>query len=350
MSVKHYVWMIVLLLAATAACQRNPAPAETAGNGGAPAAAAPETTAPPPPPAPKPVPAELPPVVARVNGDEIGRDEFQLAVRNVEGRAGQAVPAEQRDEVYRGLLDDLVAFRLLKQEAERRQLSPSDADLNAAMKELRGQFPDEGAFKQALAAQKMTLQQLRQETRDKLLVDGLLEQEIGAGVTISPADISGFYEQHPERFQQPEAVRASHVLIGLPENADDAARNAARARAEQVLKQARAGTDFAQLARKHSNDASAQRGGDLGFFPRGQMVPPFEQAAFALQPGQISDVVETPFGYHVIKVTERQPGRTVPFSEVTGQIEQYLQQERRGERARAFIEQLKAQGNVEIMM
>ena len=343
---KQYVW-IAVILAATAACQRNPAPEAPAETAQAPAAPA----APAEPPAPKPVPAELPPVVARINGDEISREEFEQAVRNIEGRAGQAVPADQRDEVYRGLLDDLISFRLLKQEAERRQLAPDDAELAAAMKELRGQFPNEAAFKQALAAQKMTLDQLRQETRDKLVVSQLLESEIGTAVAVTPTEISGFYEKNPDRFQQPEAVRASHVLIGVPQNADEAARRAAREKAEQVLKQARGGADFARLARTHSNDSgSAQRGGDLGVFPRGQMVPAFEQAAFALQPGQVSDIVETPFGYHVIKVTERQPPRTVPFAEVTGQIEQYLQQERRGEKAREFVEQLKAQGKVEVLI
>jgi peptidyl-prolyl cis-trans isomerase C len=345
--VKPYVW-IAVLLAATAACQRNQPPAETSASTTAPATTAPAVAV--APAAPEPVPSELPPVLARVNGDDITRAEFEAAVRSLEGRAGQSVPAEQRDEVYRGLLNDLIAFRLLKQEAERRQLQPSDAELNAALKELRGQFPNEAAFKQALAAQKMTLEQLRQETREKLVVNQLLEGEVGASVVVTPAEISGFYEKNPERFQQPEAVRASHILIGVAQDADESTRKTARARAEQVLKQARAGADFAQLARKHSNDSSAERGGDLGPIPRGQTVPAFEEAAFKLQPGQISDVVETPFGYHIIKVTDRQAARTVPFSEVTGRIEEYLEQERRGEKARAFVEQLKAQGQVEVLI
>jgi peptidyl-prolyl cis-trans isomerase C len=116
------------------------------------------------------------------------------------------------------------------------------------------------------------------------------------------------------------------------------------------LKRARAGADFAGLARTYSNDASRQHGGDLGFFPRGQMVPAFEAAAFALQPGQISDVVETPFGYHVIKVTGHRPAQVVPFGQVSAQIEEYLRQEQKQARTRAYVDQLKSKGRVEVLI
>ena len=108
-----------------------------------------------------------------------------------------------------------------------------------------------------------------------------------------------------------------------------------------MLKQARAGADFAKLARTYSDDASKQRGGDLGFFPKGQMVPAFEAAAFALAPNQISDVVETPFGFHIIKVLEKRPAQSVPFAEVAPRIEQFLKQEQQQEKTKAFVDQLR---------
>jgi peptidyl-prolyl cis-trans isomerase C len=296
------------------------------------------------------VPADLPTVIARVNGEDIGRAEFEQTVRNVELRAGRQVPPEQRDQVLRGVLDDMIAMRLLRHEVARRQLTATEAELAEAMKGLRGQFPSEAAFNQALKAQKMTLGQLRDETRTQLLVSKMLDREIGSRVAIKPADVSAFYEKNPERFQQPEAVHASHVLIAVPQGADAATKAAARATAEGVLKQARAGADFAKLARTYSNDASAPRGGDLGFFPKGQMVPAFEAAAFALAPNQISDVVETPFGFHVIKVIEKRTAQTVPFGQAAPQIEQYLRQEQQQAQTRAFVQQLRAKGSVQVFI
>jgi peptidyl-prolyl cis-trans isomerase C len=167
---------------------------------------------------------------------------------------------------------------------------------------------------------------------------------------VKPADVSAFYEKNPERFQQPEAVHASHVLITVPQGADAATKAAARAKAEDVLKQARAGADFAKLARTYSNDASAPRGGDLGFFPKGQMAPTFEAAAFALAPNQISDVVETPFGFHVIKMLEKRTAQSVPFGQAAPQIEQYLRQEQQQTKTRAFVQQLRAKGNVQVFI
>jgi peptidyl-prolyl cis-trans isomerase C len=346
---QHYVCVAVLLTTVTA-CQKPPAPSASTAATTRATAPAPAPAAPTPAPAPKPVPAELPAVIARVNGEEIGRAEFEQTVKNVELRAGRPVPAEQRDQVFRGVLDDMIAMRLLKQEVLRRQLTATEAELAAAVKQLRQQFPSEAAFSQALKAQKMTLDQLRGETRTQLLVSKMLDTEIGSQVAVKPVDVSAFYEKNPERFQQPEAVHASHVLITVPQGADAATKAAARAKAEDVLKQARAGADFAKLARTYSNDASAPRGGDLGLFPKGQMVPAFEAAAFALAPTQISDVVETPFGFHVIKVLEKRTAQSVPFGQAAPQIEQYLRQEQQQAKTRAFVQQLRTKGNVQVFI
>ncbi|HEX7085009.1 MAG TPA: peptidylprolyl isomerase [Vicinamibacterales bacterium] len=335
---------LLLVAASAAACQKPSTP--PASTDAAPAAA----SAPATPPPPKPVPAELPDPIADVNGDTISRTEFENAIRALEARAGQPVPAEQRDQVLRDLLDDLVAYRLLRQEAVRRQLTVPDAAVEERVKGLRAQFPSNGAFERALKAQQMTVEKLRDDARTDLLVDQLLEQEVASKIDVKPSDISAFYEKNPDRFQQPESMRASHILVAVPPDADEATRKKARARAEEALRAARAGQDFAQLARRYSQDASARQGGDLGFFPRGQMVPAFDQAAFALEVGQISELVETEFGFHVIKATEKRPPRTVPFVEAAPQIQAYLENEQRREKGRALVDQLKAKGAVKIFI
>jgi peptidyl-prolyl cis-trans isomerase C len=169
-------------------------------------------------------------------------------------------------------------------------------------------------------------------------------------VNVQEGEIKDFYDKNPERFQQPEAVRASHILIRVEESANDEQKKAARAKADDLLKQLQTGADFAALAKQHSQDGTAPQGGDLNFFARGQMVPPFEQAAFALQPGQLSEVVETPFGYHIIKVTERRQPRTVPLTEAAPRIGQYLTMQQQQQKTDAFISALRAKSKVEILM
>jgi peptidyl-prolyl cis-trans isomerase C len=302
-------------------------------------------------PAVKPVPAQLPDVLAKVNGESITKADFEKAIQNVEQRAGGPVPADQRDRIYRGVLDQMVGYKLLTQETKARKVAVPDADVDARVGQLRQQFPNEDAFKQVLAQQHMTVEQLKADARQDMAVEKLIEDAIAAKVAVKPEDVEAFYKANQEHFQQPERVRASHILIQVPKEADAATKAKARAKAEDLLKQARAGKDFAELARQNSQDpGSAANGGDLGFFAKGQMVGPFNDVAFSQKPGTISDIVETDFGFHIIKVVEKQPAGVVKLQEAKPQIQQYLENQARQQQTQAFVESLRTKSKVEIFI
>ncbi len=147
-------------------------------------------------------------------------------------------------------------------------------------------------------------------------------------VELTQEAIEKYYRRHLDLYDIPEQVRASHVLIRVPRDADEKTREAKRKLAEKVLAEAKAGKDFADLARTYSDDkASVAKGGDLGYFKRGTMVPPFEKAAFALQPGELSDIVESPFGYHVIKVTGYIEAGVKPLEDVLDEVKAGLRKD-----------------------
>jgi peptidyl-prolyl cis-trans isomerase C len=350
------VFKVLPLIAvlAVSACSKNDTSASAQSGQAAQAAkpAAEGQTAEPAAEAPaKPVPAELPEVVARVNGETINKGEFEKAIKNVEGRAGGPVPADQRDRVYRGVLDQLIAYRLLMQETKSRKIEVPETEVDARISQIKQQFPSEDEFKKTLAQRNMTVEQLRSDAKSDMSVAKMLETEVNTKVAVQPDDVNTFYQKNPEKFQQPERVRASHILLRVEENADAKAKEAAKTKAADLLNQVKAGKDFAELAKQHSQDpGSAVQGGDLGFFQQGQMVGAFERAAFALKPGEVSEIVETPFGFHIIKMAEKQAARTVPIDEVKPQIEQFLQNQQRQEKTQAFINSLKSKGKVEVLI
>jgi len=348
------IFFIVMLAACSRSTAANAKPQATPAPAPAPAAA--QGTPPPaaaqlPPPAVKPVPAQLPEIVARVNGEAINSTELESAVKGLEGRAGGPVPADQRDRVYRGVLDDMIGYKLLAQEAKARKIAVPDSDIDAQIAQIRSQFPNQQQFDQALAAQKLTLEDVRNDARSSMSVEKLVEGEIAAKIAVKPEAVTDFYQKNQDKFQQGPRVRASHILITVPQNADAAAKQQAKTKAETVLKDLRAGKDFAAAAKENSQDpGSAPNGGDLGFFEQGQMVPQFEQAAFALKPGEMSELVETQFGYHIIKVAEKQTQRVVPLEEAKPQIEQYLGQQNRQAEMQTFVNALKAKAKIEILI
>ena len=310
----------------------------------APPVASPETPA-------RPVPAQLPDVVATVNGEAINKAEFEGAMQALEGRAGGPVPTEQRDRIFRGMLDDMIAFRLLVQEAGARKIVVPDADIDAQVAQMRSQFSSDAEFQHALAAQKVTPAKVRDNARTQLAVEKLLASEVESRIAVTPAAIADFYQKNPDKFQQGARVRASHVLISVAQNADAATKQQAKAKAEAVLAELGSGKDFAAVARDNSQDpGSAAGGGDLGYFQQGQMVPAFDQVAFTLKPGEMSGVVESPFGFHIIKVADKQAARVVPLDEAKPQIEQFLTGQNRQTQALAFVNTLRAKAKIDIFM
>lgn len=350
---------VFLVALSVSACRKTPA--QSAGPKGtaaqppsAPSVAGPGgsgvTGQPPPATPPKPVPAQLPEVIARVNGEDVKKADFERIIHTMEARAGQPIPPDRRDEIMRGAIDQLVVYTLLSQESRKRGIKVEDAEIAAKMGQLRGQFPTQDAFEKALKERGMTVDTLKKDARVDLSVTKLMEAETAALPGPSDLEAKDFYAKNPDRFKQEESVRASHILIRVDEKADAGARKKARAEIDAVLKQARAGADFAKLAQQHSQDGSAAQGGDLNYFAKGQMVPAFDKVAFELKPNQISDVVTTQFGYHVIKVIDHKPARTIPFDESTQQIKQFLGEQTKQQHSEAFIDGLKKKSKIEVLV
>jgi peptidyl-prolyl cis-trans isomerase C len=346
--------LVVATVAGAAACRKPPASstgtaAPTAATSGkaVPAEQAAQPAAPAPP---KPMPAQLPAVLARVNGEDVTKADFDRLITNMEASARQPVPAERRDEIFRKALDQLVTYKLLLQATRARKIDVTDEEVESSIKQMRSQLPNEQEFKKALAARGMTLERLKADTRLDISINKMMEAEAATQPAPADAQVRDFYDKNPDKFKQDEACRASHILFKVEESADATTKKKVKDQAESVLKQARAGADFAQLAKKYSADGSAQEGGDLNFFTRGQMVPAFDQAAFALKPGEISDIVTTQFGYHIIKVTERRPASTVPFEQVSARIKEYLTEQQKQQKVDTFIESLKQKAKIEVLV
>jgi peptidyl-prolyl cis-trans isomerase C len=298
----------------------------------------------------KPVPAVLPAVVAKVNGEDVQKWEVEAALKQAEASAGGPVPADKRDAVLRSILDEIVTYHLLAQEARGRKMDASETDVDAEMLKIRQEFPTEDAYKQALLLQGVTVEQLRDITRRAMQARKIVDAEVTTKIAVQDADVDAFYKQNIDRFKQGDSVHVSHIYLAVPPDAPPAEKNQKRAAASELLKQLRAGADFAKVARENSNDATAANGGDLGFFAKGDMPPDFEKVAFDLKPGTMSGVVELQTGLHIIKVHERRGPRTAPLAEVRENVKQFLLDGQRQTKLDALLGQIKAKSKIQILV
>ena len=352
-------WCLSILLAVSAAgCRKETPPAPEPNDTATPAATELQM---PPIETPTEEPQEPEVVVVTVNGDEITEKELAMAVdlqiRRADPRVMQLSPErlEQRRKLVRTqVLDILIAERLLNGQIEAAGIVVTDEEVVKA-------FEAQGAslnppktldeIKAILLSSGLTFEEAKEQYRQGLSRRKLLEARWAGKVDVNDADAQVYYDRNIRQFEIPEQVRASHILTKpqiLDPNSDpNLAKVAARAKAENLLAQIKDGADFAELAKAHSADrATAPRGGDLDFFTRERMVKPFADAAFAMQPGEVSDIVETQYGYHIIKVTERKEATVRPFEEVKAAIVQHLTTQKRTEIAKEYVDELREKATI----
>jgi peptidyl-prolyl cis-trans isomerase C len=187
--------------------------------------------------------------------------------------------------------------------------------------------------------QKEDVKKLLDLLHNEYLTKTYLEEEILAKVKISDKETLEYYEKHKPEFERPEEVHARHILVAFPGNTDKD-KKTAQDKAQGILERIKKGEDFAKLANESSDDpGSKENGGDLGFFPRNKMVPEFEEAAFALEPGVVSGLVETQYGYHIIKVDEKKKAEVRSFEEAKDNAATQAMEEARRDKVGRFIEQ-----------
>jgi len=298
-------------------------------------------------------PEDIPEIVGRLNGDEISRDDLLDYAEGLRQRLTQngTDPGVATAEFYRSALDQMMNGELLYAEAVAKGFEAPAAEVDAQLAGMKARFPSPEAFSEALTAQGLTEEDAAQEVRRGLSVQKLIDEDIATQVELAPDADRNYYDANLEQMQEPEQVHASHILVLADEKASAEDRAAAKEKAESILKRVRDGEDFADLARENSDDpGSAQRGGDISWITPGQTVPPFEEAAFALQPGEISDLVETRFGYHIIRSEERREASTLPFEQVAPKIHQVLVRQAVNNEIERRIETLRAGAEIENLL
>ncbi len=289
--------------------------------------------------------------VAEVNGVIITQKDFEQAMnsvqQNIMHQTGQPMNPAQYAEIRDEVLDNLINREVLYQETQRLEITVDDATVDQQLERVKGQFPSEAEFKQMLTGMRMDETAVRQQFRQDLSIQKLINDQVVEAVKVPEEDVRAFYDGHPEHFEQSAQVQARHILLKVEPDADDAQKQAAREKLTDIQAQLKDGGDFAELASTHSDCPSGQQGGDLGYFGKGQMVQPFEAAAFTLEAGETSDIVETRFGYHLIQVLDSKPGSTVSYDDSKERIEQFLKKDQVQKEVESYVSKLRGEAKVE---
>lgn len=282
-------------------------------------------------------------VAAKVNGEVIKKSELDAQVEKLKEQYPQMFEGADGEgrliDFQQRLLDNMINAVLIRQAAEDEGIDVTDSDIEKKIEELKAGFKTQEQFDQALSQAGMDVATLEEQIRDQLVTEQLIAT-LNEDSKVSGEEIKEYYDKNKAQFAEVAAVHAAHILFDKSD----------KATAEKVLAEVKAGGDFAALAKKYSKDpASAASGGDLGW-PTTPYVPEFQAAAEKLSPGQISALVETQFGWHIIKVVEKREDRQKTLAEVTEQIQQIIVQQRNADAYQTFLDDLREKAEIEILI
>ena len=295
-------------------------------------------------------------VIAKGKGISVTRNQLDDEVVRIRANAavgGRVLPPDVEQQVLDGLITRQL---LLAKTTEADRIKGKEQFLAALQKIKTNQKMTDEEFNQKLTQQlrllSMTKVEWEKQSMEQATIPIVLERDLK--ITISNDQIKKFYEENPARFEQPEMVRAAHILLSTRDqtagaSVSDEQKAAKRKEIESLLKRARAGDDFAKLAKEYSEDPGSKDKGGEYTFPRGQMMPEFEAVAFSLGTNQVSDVVVTPYGFHIIKLYEKIPAKKLEFDKVSPDIKEYLLQREIQTLLPDYVQKLKKDAGVQIL-
>ncbi|HRZ13732.1 MAG TPA: peptidylprolyl isomerase [Kiritimatiellia bacterium] len=292
--------------------------------------------------------------IATVNGESITWGEVRREVdRALKVAEQRQVPPEQiaqmRGQVTRQAAEALVVKRLLLGEADQQKVELTEQEIEEARAEFTGRFPAGMTLEDALAKQGISKEEFDTEFVKELRINKLVEAQTAKIVEPTEEEVAKFYEDHKDRMDMPETVTASHILIAVAPDATEDAKKAAKAKADEVRAKLVEGGDFAALAKEYSDCPSKARGGALPRFGRGDMVKPFEDAAFAQKVDEVGPVVETQFGYHIIKVGEHAEPHVMTLEEVREDLVRGMKAQKRQLAVREYIDGIKGKAEIKFL-
>lgn len=294
-------------------------------------------------------------VAVTVNGIDIYESEIEELIRpDLDKLAKKTrqmpahVIADYTEQFRQHALERLVRERLLDAKIKEADITISDEEVMGQIQQIasaQGVSVDD--FIKTLEQYGHTVEGMKQDLRKRLARNRFMQSQWAGKISVSEDEARKYFDENPKQFDVPEQIRASHILI-MPEAGGDPneAKARARTKTEGLLKQIKDGADLAELAKANSNCPSAPSGGDLGFFPRGKATPAFDKVAFELEVGQISDVVETDYGFHIIKATDHKDATTLSFDQARDKIIEQLTSEKQNEFADEYLKKLKAEAKI----
>lgn len=294
-------------------------------------------------------------IVALVNNEVLTLSELEEAgARFFHQVKESTLPSEREEKLKKAreeILNQLIENKLLEQEIKKRKVEVSDRDLDSAiegiMKENR---LTENEMKMALAKEGMTYSVYRRHIREDLGKMRLVNREIKSKIVLKEEDLRKIYQENRKEYADPLEVKVQQIFLPVSPGATEEQIRAIRKEAETLLKRVRAGEDFAQLARAHSRGPEANEGGVLGFFKEKELVPELEKAAFPLKVGEVSDLVQGPDGFHILRVLERKGGEPKPFAEVQNKIREAKLLEESEQKFKEWMKTLKDKAYIEIKL
>ena len=288
----------------------------------------------------------------KVNGQVIPQEAIQFELERLirfyseHGMSQEQVRA-QLAELVKKATAQAIGAKLLMDEASKFDIPVSGAEIDEQVEKIVRQVGGREAFEAALAQQKTSETVFREQLTRGRRVDKLVEKAVAGVADPTEEDIRKHFEEHKDEYVRGERVLAQHILIS-PDGDTQTSKDEARAKIAAIRERVSGGKSFADEAAAHSMCPSGKEGGSLGWFSRGMMVPEFDQAVFSMSVGEVSDIIETQFGYHIILKTDQEPAGEADFDQVREKIRDFLRHARRGEVMAAYVEELKSKAKIEI--